>query len=79
MIQPWGVLRFHGQLSTLEACIERAGASLARVSSSTGSCEPADIRARYEACLDPEYIYQMRVVLCTTAASALILSILILM
>ena len=79
MMQSWGVSRFNGQLSMLEASVERAGAALACVFSSTGKIEAAVIRARHEAVYDPRYIAQMRVVLCTTMVSALAVLILILL
>jgi len=71
MVQSWGVSRFNGQLSMLEASVERAGATLARAFSSTGKCEAAVVRARYEALLAPRYFSRMRVLLCATAVSAL--------
>jgi hypothetical protein len=79
MVQPWSVSRFYGQLSTLEACIERAGATFACAFSSTGKFEAAVIRARHEACCDPRYIAQMRMLLCATAVSALAVLLLMLL
>jgi hypothetical protein len=79
MVQSWGVSRFNGQLSMLEASVERAGAALAYAFSSTGKIEAAVIRARHEAVYDPRYIAQMRVLLCTTAISALAVLLLILL
>jgi hypothetical protein len=79
MVQSWGVSRFNGQLSTLEASIERAGATLACAFSSTGRIEAAAIRARHDAVCDPRYIAQMRVLLCTTAVSALAVLLLVLL
>ena len=79
MVQSWGVSRFYGQLSVLEASVERAGATLARTFSSTGKLEPAVVRARYEALLGPRYISRMRVLLCATAVAALAVLLLILL
>jgi hypothetical protein len=78
-MQSWGVSRFNGQLSTLEATVERAGVALACAFASTGKIEAAAIRARYEAVFDPRYMAQMRVLLCTTAVSALAVLLLILL
>jgi hypothetical protein len=54
----------------LEASIDRAGATLACAFSSTGRIA-AVIQARHDAVCDPRYIVQMRVLLSTTAVSAL--------
>ena len=79
MVQSWGVSRFHGQLHMLEASIDRAGAAFASSFSSTGKFEAAAIRAQRDALIDPRYIAQMRVLLCTTAVSALAVLLLILL
>jgi hypothetical protein len=79
MVQSWGVSRFNGQLSTLEASIERAGATLAGAFSSTGKCDAAVVRDRYEALLAPRYFSLMRALLCATAVSGLAVLLLILL
>ena len=79
MVQPWCVSRFYGQLSMLEASIDRAGATLACAFSTTGKLETAVVRTRYEALLDPRCVFGMRVVLCATVVSALAVLLLILM
>ena len=79
MMQSWGVSRFNGQLSMLEASIERAGTALACAFSSTGKIDAAVIRARHDALLDPRYLAQMRILLGATAVSALAVLLLILL
>jgi hypothetical protein len=94
MLQSRGVLRFHGQLSSFEASVERAGVALACACASAasiktglvntgpskvGPIDPAVIRARYQGLLDPRYFAQMRFLLCTTAVSALAVLLLILL
>jgi hypothetical protein len=78
-MQSWGVSRFNGQLAMLELSIDRAGAAFACAFSSTGRIEAAVIRARHAALFDPRYMAQMRVLLCTTAISALAVLLLILL
>ena len=63
MVQPWCVSRFYGQLSMLQARIERAGVILASAGPSTGKCEASVVRVRYEGPLDPNYISRLRVLL----------------
>jgi hypothetical protein len=70
-MQSWCVSRFYGQLSMLEARIERAGATLARACPSTGRFEASVMRARYEGLLDANYISRMRVLLGITAVAGL--------
>jgi len=79
MVQSRGVSRYYGQLSTLDACLDRAGATFACAFSSTGSFDAAAVRARHDACFDPGFIAQMRVLLCATAVSALAVLVLILL
>jgi hypothetical protein len=79
MMQSPGVSRYYGQLSMIEASIERAGVAFACAFPSAGKFEAAVIRARHEALLDPRYIAQMRVLLCATAVSALAVLLLILL
>ena len=78
-MQSWGVSRFNGQLSMLELSIDRAGAALACAFWSRGQVDAALIRARHAALFDPRYFAQMRVLLCTTAISALAVLLLILL
>jgi hypothetical protein len=79
MVQSWGVSRFNGQLSMLEASLERAGASLAWAFASKGKLKTVVIGARHDALFDPGYLAQMRVFLCATAVSALTVLILVLL
>jgi hypothetical protein len=71
MVQPWCVSRFYGQLSMLEARIERAGVILASACPSTGKFEASVIRAQYEGLLDPNYISRLRVLLGLIAVTGL--------
>jgi hypothetical protein len=79
MVQSWGVSRFNGQLSMLEASLQRAGASLAWAFVSKGKVRTVVIGARHEALFDAGYLAQMRVLLCATAVSALAVLILVLL
>jgi len=56
----------------LEASVERASATLARAFSSAGKGEHAVVPRRHQGLLDPSYMFQMRVLLCVTASSALV-------
>ena len=79
-MQSWRISRFNGQLSMLEACIERAGAALACASRSSDEFEAAAVRARREAGrFGPWYVAQMRLILCATAVSALAVLLLMLL
>lgn len=71
MVQPRCVSRFYGQLSMLEARIERAGVMLSGARSSTGKCEAAEVLARYEELFDPVHISQMRRLLGAVAVTGL--------
>jgi len=71
MVQPWCVSRFYGQLSMLEASIERAGTTLAGAYASVGKFEAEAVRARYERLLDPSHISTMRVLLGMIALTGL--------
>jgi hypothetical protein len=80
MVQSWGISKFNGQLSTLEASIARAGAALACALLSGGEFDPSVIRARRGAGMfDLWFFAQMRVILCATAVSALAVLILMLL
>jgi hypothetical protein len=70
-MQPWCVSRFYGQLSMLEARIERAGVVLASAFPSTGKFDASVVRARYEALLDPNYISRLRAPLGLIAVTGL--------
>jgi hypothetical protein len=70
-MQSWCVSRFYGQLSMLEARIERAGTILASACPSTGKFDASVLRARYEGLLDPNYISRMRVLLGMVAVTGL--------
>jgi hypothetical protein len=72
MMQSRCVSRFYGQLSMLEASVERAGAALAGAFSSAGKEEDSVVPRRHEGLLDPNYMFRMRVLLCATASSALV-------
>jgi hypothetical protein len=79
-MQSWRISRFNGQLSMLEASVERAGAALACACSSSDGFEAAVILARHEAGrFGPWYVAQMRLILCATAVSALAVLLLMLM
>jgi hypothetical protein len=79
-MQSWRISRFNGQLNTLELSVARAGAALACVYGSSEKPEATVIRARHAAgLLDSRYLIQMRVILCTTAISALAVLLLILL
>jgi hypothetical protein len=79
MVQPWRISRFNGQLSMVEASLERAGATLACAFQSQGKCAAGVVRTRRVALCDTWFIAQMRIILCATAISALAVVILMLL
>jgi len=71
MVQPWCVSRFYGQLSMLEASMDRAGTTLAGAYASVEELDSAIVRARYERLLDPSHISTIRALLGLIAVTSL--------
>jgi hypothetical protein len=80
MAQPWGISRLNGEIGTLQARFERAGAGLAQMRELRSTRDAAPLAGQRSAeVLGEQHLNRMRIVLWMTAVSALAVLILMLL